>query len=72
MIISNQFYLYLFFWLKFAIYFEFQLIVFIYQSLVGSIVIDAKFGRDNRSSIPATAIGRELEPLNARTDPEPD
>jgi hypothetical protein len=72
MIISNQFYLYLFFWPKFAIYFEIQLIVFIYQSLVGSIVIDSKFGRDNRNSIPATAIWRELKPLDPRPDPEPD
>jgi hypothetical protein len=38
-----------------------------YQSLVGSVVIDAELGREDHSSIPATAIGRGLEPLGAIT-----
>jgi hypothetical protein len=32
-------------------------------------VIDAEFDRENHDSIPIAAIGRELEPLNFRTDP---
>ncbi|MCI66908.1 hypothetical protein A2U01_0088166, partial [Trifolium medium] len=36
---------------------------------VGSVVIVAELGRENHGSIPATAIGRGLEPLDARTDP---
>jgi hypothetical protein len=32
-------------------------------------MIDAEIGREDRGSIPATAIGRGLEPLDARTDP---
>jgi hypothetical protein len=43
-----------------------------YQSLVGLVVIDAELDRDDRGSIPATAIGRRLKPLDARTDPESD
>jgi hypothetical protein len=43
-----------------------------YQSLVGSVVIDAEPGRKNHGSIPATMIRRGLKPLDARTDPEPD
>jgi hypothetical protein len=39
------------------------------QSLVGSVVIDAELGREDYGLIPATAIGRGLELLNARTDP---
>ncbi|MCI83039.1 hypothetical protein A2U01_0104314, partial [Trifolium medium] len=31
-------------------------------------VIDADIGREDHGSIPATAIGRRLEPLDARTD----
>jgi hypothetical protein len=37
-----------------------------YQSLVGSVVIDAELGMIDHDSIPAIAIGRRLEPLNAR------
>jgi hypothetical protein len=33
------------------------------------VVIDAELGREDHSSIPATAIGRGLEPLDAITDP---
>jgi hypothetical protein len=36
--------------------------------LVGSVVIDAEFDRENHSSIPTTAIGRWLELFNVRTD----
>ncbi|MCI28603.1 hypothetical protein A2U01_0049805, partial [Trifolium medium] len=36
------------------------------QSLVGLVVISA--GREDHSSISATAIGRELKSLNVRTD----
>ncbi|MCI45825.1 hypothetical protein A2U01_0067064, partial [Trifolium medium] len=32
-------------------------------------VIDAELGREDHGSIPATAIGRRLEPLDVRTDP---
>jgi hypothetical protein len=35
-------------------------------------VIDAEFGRKDHNSIPTTAIKKELEPFNFRTDPEPD
>jgi hypothetical protein len=31
-------------------------------------VIDVELGKKYYSSIPATAIGRELEPLDIRTD----
>jgi hypothetical protein len=41
----------------------------LYQSLVGLVVIGAKFGREDHGSIPATTIGRGLEPLDARTGP---
>jgi hypothetical protein len=37
------------------------------QSLVGLVVIDAEFGREDHISIPAIAIGKGLEPLDART-----
>jgi hypothetical protein len=32
------------------------------------VVIDAEFGREDHGSISATAIGRELELVDARTD----
>ncbi|MCI58347.1 hypothetical protein A2U01_0079602, partial [Trifolium medium] len=32
-------------------------------------MIDVELGREDHSSIPATAIGRGLKPLDARTDP---
>jgi hypothetical protein len=38
--------------------------------LVGSLVNDIKFSRGDHGSIPATAIGRWLKPLDARTDPQ--
>ncbi|MCI35121.1 hypothetical protein A2U01_0056342, partial [Trifolium medium] len=41
----------------------------IYQLLVGQVVIDAGFGREDHGSIPATAIGMGLKSLDARTDP---
>jgi hypothetical protein len=31
-------------------------------------IIDAEFGRENHSSIPAIAIGKVLEPPDVRTD----
>jgi hypothetical protein len=34
-------------------------------------VIGGELNRENHISIPATAIGRELEPLDAITDTEP-
>jgi hypothetical protein len=34
-------------------------IVVYYRLLVGSVVINVEFGRENHSSIPATAIGRK-------------
>jgi hypothetical protein len=37
--------------------------------LVGLVVIGAEFGRKDHDSIFATAIGRELKSLDARTDP---
>jgi hypothetical protein len=37
--------------------------------IVRLVVIDTRFGREDESSIPATAIGRRLKPLDARTDP---
>lgn len=40
-----------------------------HQSLVGPVVIGAGLGREDHSSIPATAIGRGLEPLDVITDP---
>jgi hypothetical protein len=43
------------------------------QSLIGSVVIDAKF--DTQRTIvrfPATAIGMRLEPLDVRTDSKSD
>jgi hypothetical protein len=33
------------------------------------VVIDAELGREDHGSIPATAIGRGLEPLGVKTDP---
>ena len=39
--------------------------------LVGPMMIDVGLGRENHSSIPATAIRRGLKPLDARTNPEP-
>jgi hypothetical protein len=42
------------------------------QSLVGLMMIDIKFGREDYCSIPAPAVGRWLKPLDAKTDPEPD
>jgi hypothetical protein len=41
----------------------------LYQSLVGSVVIDAELGRKDHGSIPATAIERRLESLDDKTDP---
>jgi hypothetical protein len=38
--------------------------------IVGSVMIGAGLGREEHSSISATAFGRELEPLGARTRPE--
>jgi hypothetical protein len=38
--------------------------------LVDSVVIDAEFGRENHSLIPATAIGMRLKPFDVRTDPQ--
>jgi hypothetical protein len=32
----------------------------------------AELGREDTVRFPATAFGRGLEPLDARTDPEPD
>jgi hypothetical protein len=40
------------------------------QSVVGLVVIDAGFGREDHSLIPAIAIRRGLEPLDDRTDPQ--
>jgi hypothetical protein len=34
---------------------------YIYQSLVGPVMIDAELGRENHGSIPATAIGRVVK-----------
>jgi hypothetical protein len=39
------------------------------QSFVGSVVIDAEFGREDHCSIPAAAIGRDLKSLDPKTDP---
>jgi hypothetical protein len=39
-----------------------------YQSLVGSVIIGAERGREDYGSIPATAIEKGLEPLDAITD----
>jgi hypothetical protein len=39
-----------------------------YQLLVGLVVIDAEFGREDHDSIPTTMIKRKLKPLNIRTD----
>jgi hypothetical protein len=33
------------------------------------VVIDTRLGREDQSSIPATAIERRLKPLDERTDP---
>jgi hypothetical protein len=33
-------------------------------------VIDIKLDRKDHSSIPVTAIGKELKPLDVRTDPK--
>jgi hypothetical protein len=37
--------------------------------LKNGMVIGAELDREDRGSIPATAIGKWLEPLDARTDP---
>jgi hypothetical protein len=37
------------------------------QSLVGSVVIGAEFGREDHGSITATAFGKKLKSLTART-----
>jgi hypothetical protein len=37
------------------------------QMLGGPVVIDAEFGREDQSSITATAFGRRLKSLTART-----
>jgi hypothetical protein len=42
----------------------------LYQSLVGSVVIGVKLSREDRSSIPATAIGRRLDHLMSELTPE--
>jgi hypothetical protein len=39
-----------------------------YQSLVGLVVINAEFGMEKHSLIPATTLGRVLKPLNDRTN----
>jgi hypothetical protein len=39
-----------------------------HRSLVCSVVIIAELGREDYGSIPATAIGRRLKPLDDRTD----
>jgi hypothetical protein len=39
----------------------------VYQSLVGSMVNGVGLYRENHGSIPAIAIGRGLEPLDAKT-----
>ncbi|MCI11067.1 hypothetical protein A2U01_0032166, partial [Trifolium medium] len=41
-----------------------------HQSLVGPVVIGVELGREDHGSIPATAIGKGLELLDARTDPQ--
>jgi hypothetical protein len=41
------------------------------QSLVGSVVIDAEFGREDHNLIPTTTIRKRLKPLYTWTDPEP-
>ncbi|PNX99618.1 glutaredoxin-c11-like protein [Trifolium pratense] len=38
------------------------------QSLVGPVMIDAEFGREDTVQSPATAIGRGLGPLDTKTD----
>jgi hypothetical protein len=38
--------------------------------LVGSIMIGARFGREDHGSISDNAFGRELEPLDVKTRPE--
>jgi hypothetical protein len=38
-----------------------------YQMLVGPVMVDAGFGRENHGSILATVFGRRLEPLDVRT-----
>ncbi|MCI35392.1 hypothetical protein A2U01_0056613, partial [Trifolium medium] len=38
----------------------------------GSVVIGVKFGMEDYGSILATVIGRELKPLDVRTNSEPD
>jgi hypothetical protein len=38
------------------------------ESLIGSVVIGVEFGRDDHGLIPVIAIGRRLEPLDARTN----
>jgi hypothetical protein len=40
----------------------------IYQSLVGLVVIDTELDKEDHSSIPATVIGRGLEPLDGKTN----
>jgi hypothetical protein len=39
-----------------------------YQLLVGSVVIVVEFGKEDHGLITVTAIGRELEPIDARND----
>jgi hypothetical protein len=39
-----------------------------YQLLVGLVVIDAEFGREDHDSISTTTSKRKLKPLNVRTD----
>ncbi|MCI39748.1 hypothetical protein A2U01_0060980, partial [Trifolium medium] len=43
-----------------------------YQLLVGLVVIDAGFSREDHSSISAAVIGRGLKSVDVKTDPEPD
>jgi hypothetical protein len=42
------------------------------QSLVGSVVIDAEFGREDHGSIPATAVRRSWNHLMSELTSEPD
>jgi hypothetical protein len=35
-------------------------------------MIDVEFGKKDHSSIPPTAIGRKLKPIDVRIDPKPD
>jgi hypothetical protein len=40
------------------------------QSLVGLVMIDAELDKKDDSSIPATTIGKGLEPLDVKIDPQ--